>query len=109
MCYTIPLDSCSTRAKKVQISLIFVRVVQENGHFVYHPLYSVVICPSSLRISHHHQDDIQDETQSGYCGSSELQAAGAGEGCGVGIGATEAAVEVHRLVAATHLEDVLAV
>ena len=83
------------------------RVMHGNGHFVYHPLHSVVICPSSLRISHH-QDDIQDETQSGYCGSSELQSTGAGEGCGVGIGATEAAVEVHRLVAATLFEDVVA-
>ena len=41
-------------------------------------------------------------------GSPGSEAAGAGEGCGVGIGATEAAVEVHRLVAATHFEDVVA-
>ena len=40
--------------------------------------------------------------------SKALQAAGAGEGCRVGIGATEAAVEVHRLVAATLFEDVVA-
>ena len=82
------------------------RVVHENGHFVSHPLYSVVICPSSLRISHRHQDDIQDETQSGYCGSSELQSAGAGEGCGIRVCTTEAAIEGHRLLAATLLKDV---
>ena len=38
----------------------------------------------------------------------ELESAGAGEGGWVWVGATEAAVEIHWLVAATHLEDVLA-
>ncbi len=42
-------------------------------------------------------------------GARGLEAAGAGEGRWVRISATEAAVEIHRLVAATHLEDVLAV
>ena len=38
----------------------------------------------------------------------DLQSASTSEGCGVRICATEAAVAVHRLVAATLLEDILA-
>ena len=38
----------------------------------------------------------------------DLQSACTSEGCRVRISATEAAVEIHRLVAATLLEDVLA-
>ena len=55
-------------------------------------------------------DQVRNDNVSSMTENPErtLQSAGAGEGRWVWVCATEAAVEVHRLIAATLLQDVLA-
>ena len=64
----------------------------------------------TILIEHQISDQVRNDNVSSMTENPErtLQSAGAGEGGWIWVGATEAAVELHWFVAATHLEDILA-